>query len=351
MSEKTTNQNWHLSRLDRDKLRQALTRRLFCCFPRILRLFQSWFTRRDDMNTAFRSNRKGIILAGGSATRLYPATTSVCKQLLPVYDKPMIYYPLSTLMLAGIYNILIITRPEDHVLFKNLLKDGDQWGINISYAVQDKPRGLADAFILGEHFVGNNPSALILGDNIFYGEGLGRMVTQASVRTSGATLFAYYVNDPCRYGVVEFDKSGKAVSIEEKPARPKSHYAITGLYFYDQHVCEMARQLKPSQRGELEITDLNMLYLENGEATVEALGRGVAWLDTGTHDSLLEAGNFVATIERRQGLMISCPEEIAFRRGLIDERQLESATRAYKNTGYGDYLRMLLSQKKKYIST
>lgn len=301
-------------------------------------------------NSSLRSDRKGIILAGGSATRLYPATTSVCKQLLPVYDKPMIYYPLSTLMLAGIYNILVITRPEDRVLFENLLKDGSQWGINIAYAIQDKPRGLADAFIVGEHFVEGHTSALILGDNIFYGEGLGRKVSQASMRTSGTTLFAYYVNDPWRYGVVEFDQNGKAMSIEEKPEKPKSHYAVTGLYFYDQHVCEIARRLNPSPRGELEITDLNMRYLERGEAHVEALGRGMAWLDTGTHDSLLEAGNFVATIERRQGLKIACPEEIAFRRGLIDEKQLCDASKVYSNTGYGDYLKMLLKHDKRYIS-
>ena len=297
------------------------------------------------------SDRKGIILAGGTATRLFPVTTSVCKQLLPIYDKPMIYYPLTTLMLAGLDRILVITRPEDRLLFERLLKDGNQWGIEISYAVQDNPRGLADAFIVGERFVADDSVTLILGDNIFYGEGLARMVQAASAKKTGATVFAYYVHDPWRYGVVEFDANGTAVSIEEKPQQPKSHYAITGLYFYDASVCDRAKQLTPSARGELEITDLNMSYLRDGQTHVEVLGRGIAWVDTGTHDSFLEAGNFVATIERRQGLKIACPEEIAFRRRLIDRVEIERAADSYKNTAYGDYLRQLLSDDTGYIST
>ena len=281
---------------------------------------------------------KGIVLAGGSGTRLHPLTLSTSKQLLPVYDKPMIYYPLSTLMLAGIRDILIITTPEDQAAFKRLLGSGQQWGIKLSYVVQPRPEGLAQAYILGADFVGNEPSALILGDNIYFGQGLTEALERAATRASGATVFGYWVSDPERYGVVAFDESGRAVSIEEKPAKPKSHYAVTGLYFYDGHVAELARQIKPSERGELEITALNNLYLEAGDLTVELLGRGFAWLDTGTHDTLMQAGDFVRTIEMRQGLKIGCPEEIAYRKGYIDRARLLELSRELVKSGYGSYL-------------
>jgi glucose-1-phosphate thymidylyltransferase len=289
--------------------------------------------------------RKGIILAGGSGTRLYPVTQSISKQLLPVYDKPMIYYPLSTLMLAGIQDILIISTPEDTPRFESLLGDGSQWGLNISYKVQPSPDGLAQAFILGDTFIGNDLSALVLGDNIFYGHDFNELLLNAMQRESGATVFAYHVHDPERYGVAEFDKTNKVLSLEEKPQHPKSNYAVTGLYFYDKDVVAMAKSLKPSLRGELEITDLNRLYLEKEILNVEIMGRGYAWLDTGTHDSLLEASQFIATLENRQGLKVSCPEEIAYRRGWITASQLEKLVAPLSKNGYGQYLQRVLKEK------
>lgn len=296
------------------------------------------------MNKQVSNNRKGIILAGGSGTRLYPVTQAVSKQMMPVYDKPMIYYPLSTLMLAGIQDILLISTPHDTPQFSKLLGDGSQWGLNIQYAIQESPDGLAQAFIIGKEFIGNHLSTLVLGDNIFYGHELAKQLHSAGNQSTGATVFAYHVNDPEHYGVVEFDQSLKALSIEEKPLKPKSNYAVTGLYFYDQKVSEIAASITPSSRGELEITDINRKYLELGQLNVEIMGRGYAWLDTGTHDSLLDAAGFIATLQKRQGLMVACPEEIAYRQGWITAEEVLKLAAPLKKNAYGQYLEKMLME-------
>ena len=290
------------------------------------------------------NDRRGIVLAGGSGTRLYPLTMAVSKQLLPVYDKPMIYYPLTTLMLAHVRDVLLITTPHEQALFQKLLGDGSQWGMSLQYAVQPSPDGLAQAFIIGRDFVGSRPSCLVLGDNIFYGQDLSVALRRANARTDGSTIFGYRVRDPTAYGVVEFDAAGRAIGIEEKPRVPRSNYAVTGLYFYDQRVCDIAASIAPSARGELEITDVNRAYLHLGALTVEILGRGTAWLDTGSHESLLQAGQFIETIEQRQGLKVACPEEIAWRLGWIDDAQVEALSAPLLKTGYGQYLRAMLTE-------
>ena len=290
------------------------------------------------------ANRKGIILAGGSGTRLYPVTQAVSKQLMPVYDKPMVYYPLTTLMLAGIRDILLISTPHDTSRFAELLGDGSQWGVNIQYCIQPSPDGLAQAFTLGKKFIGNDPSALVLGDNIFYGHELVTNLASADQRANGATVFAYHVTDPERYGVIDFDKNSKAISIEEKPLKPRSNYAVTGLYFYDDQVCDIAASIKPSARGELEITDVNRVYLEKDQLSVEIMGRGFAWLDTGTHDSLLDAAGFIATLQKRQGLMVACPEEIAYRQGWISAEAVEKVAMQLSKNSYGQYLGKILKE-------